>query len=56
MGNQPTNGPYHWGNGPKPTRQAGNRKAKTHGCFATAAVLLGISKLRNWVKSIGRLA
>lgn len=45
---QPTNGPYHWGNGPKPTRKAGGRKPSTHGCFATAAALIGIRWVANF--------
>lgn len=43
---QPTNGPYHWGNGPKPTRKAGARKVSTHGCFAMQLVMVAVAKLK----------
>ena len=26
MGKQPTNGPYHWGNGPQPKRRGSGQK------------------------------
>lgn len=50
MSKQPTNGPYHWGNGPKPTRQAGYRKPSTHGCFTVVvAVAAPVVVALTWV-------
>jgi hypothetical protein len=34
--NQPTNGPYHWG----------NRKVRTHGCFAMTTLFAVAAKLK----------
>lgn len=42
MSKQPTNGPYHWGNGPKPQRNADGRKISTHGCFATVLAFAAV--------------
>jgi len=50
MSKQPTNGPYHWGNGPKPTRKAGGRKVSTHGCFAMAALFAVAAKLKGMLR------
>lgn len=38
MGRQPTNGPYHWGNGPKPKR--GGPSGKSPGGRIGAMVIL----------------
>ena len=40
MGSGPTNGPYHWGNGPKPTRKAKQSGKGGKGCAVTALALL----------------
>lgn len=41
MGNQPTNGPYHWGNGPKPRKQSKSSGGASNSAMAIAIGIFG---------------
>ena len=51
MGDQPTNGPYHWGNGPQPKGSGGSSRG-----VSALAVLLVAGPACVFVALVGYLA